>query len=49
MVRILTAKMVNTALGGAVVGPGDVNTLQDDFIEACRAIVFPLKMKRPRK
>ena len=45
MGRILLARMVNTALGGAVVGPGDVDGLQDEFLDACRAIVFTVPEK----
>ncbi len=36
--RILRARMVNAALGGAVVGPGEVDELQEELVEACRAI-----------
>lgn len=38
MMRILRAQKVNMALGGAVVGPGDVDKLQDDLLEACDAL-----------
>lgn len=39
MKRILETQMVNRALGGAVVGPGDIYLLQDDLIEACYALM----------
>ena len=45
MGRILQAKMVNTALGGAVVGPGDIDGLQDELLAACHAIVFTIAEK----
>ncbi len=45
MGRILQARMVNSAIGGAVVGPGDIDGLQDELLEACRAIVFTVPEK----
>lgn len=45
MGRILQAKMVNTALGGLAVGPGDIDGLQDEFLQACHAIVFTVPDK----
>ena len=38
MMRILQTQMVNRAMGGAVIGPGDLDKLQDDVIEACYAL-----------
>ena len=43
--KILQARMVNQALGGAVVGPGDIDNLQDEFLDACHAIVFTVPEK----
>ena len=38
MMRILQTQMVNRAMGGAVIGPGDLDKLQDEVIEACYAL-----------
>jgi hypothetical protein len=50
MGRILQAKMVNTALGGLAVGPGDIDGLQEELLMACYSVVFTvpdkLKLKR---
>jgi len=45
MSKILQARMVNAALGGLAVGPGDVGGLQEELIEACRAVVFTVPQK----
>ena len=45
MGAILQARMVNAAIGGAVVGPGDIDGLQDEFLQACHAIVFTVSEK----
>jgi hypothetical protein len=45
MGRILQARMVNAALGGLAVGPGDIDGLQDEFLQACHAIVFTVPDK----
>jgi hypothetical protein len=48
VVQVLEARTVNHALGGAVVGPGDVNDLQDDFIDTCRTIVIDAPVLREK-
>jgi hypothetical protein len=45
MGRILQAKMVNTALGGLAVGPGDIDGLQEELLMACHAVVFTVPEK----
>ena len=46
--NILQARTINHALGGAVVGPGDIDSLQDDFIDACNAIELDLPAQQRR-
>ncbi len=45
MGRVLQARMVNSAIGGAVVGPGDIDGLQDELLDACYALVFTVPDK----
>jgi len=47
MGRVLQARMVNSALGGLAVGPGDIDGLQEELLLACHAVVFtyPEKMR----
>lgn len=49
MIRLLEARTINEALGGAVVGPGDIDGLQDDVIEACYALVHKVREYRQPK
>jgi hypothetical protein len=49
MMRVLQARKVNMALGGAVVGPGDVDKLQDDLLLACDALTVKVpEYERPK-
>ena len=47
--RLLVTRMVNQALGGAFVGPGDIDELQDELIDACRVIVQEVPRLREEK
>jgi hypothetical protein len=38
LVAVLSAQHVNRVLGGAFVGPGEVDGLPDDFLDACEAL-----------
>jgi hypothetical protein len=38
LVAVLEAQHVNRVLGGAFVGPGEVDGLPDDFLDACEAL-----------
>jgi hypothetical protein len=52
-VAVLRAQTVNKALGGAVVGPGDIDDLQDDLLDICRMIVIDVpelkRKERPKR
>jgi hypothetical protein len=37
--------MVNAVMGAAVVGPGDIDGLQEDLLEACRTIMIKVPEK----
>ena len=39
LTRVLATQVVNIAMGGAVIGPGDIDDLQDELIDACKTIV----------
>lgn len=44
--RILIARMVNQALGGALVGPWDIDDLPDELIDAVQALVMDMPQYR---
>mgnify|MGYP006961795667 CR=1 FL=1 len=48
LTRLLSAAVVNHAMGGAVVGPGDVDGLQEDFIDGCNTLVNEVPKLRPK-
>jgi hypothetical protein len=40
--KILIARIINTAHGGTVIGSWEVDELPEEYVEACRALVFRL-------